>query len=553
MIPRRLLAPLAALALVAALALAVDTGAALGALAMALLLLPLKFAAERSLSRLDGVKREMDALARGDKPAKLAVDGGPETVELTRSFNMLAEALSARIEKLRLNEARFHALAESAFGMEAWISDEGKLLWVNPSVERATGYSVAECILAPDMVELLVYPKDRGFARELLQKALRGETSDGQEVRLLKKDGAVLWVGLNWQLMTDAGWGPRGLRVSVSDVERRKQAEMKLLETVAEVRRAQSLQQVYLRRSDEERKRLEALLDAMRIGVLFLDHDRRVIHCNRAFLSLLGFPPEENLTGVRMEVILENCAGHLSEAARYQQHVDAVLAERETAPNFEFGLADGRIINEVTAAVPGPSADRASGRLWIFEDVTEQRRAAERLTQLADRDPLTDLLNRRRFHEELQRMLAEADRRQAPFGLLAIDLDGFKGINDRFGHQAGDDVLTTLAQAVGSTVRKNEIFFRLGGDEFAILAPDSSEAEMLGLARRVSGIIVEQGWQFDGVAVGITASLGIATYPRDASSGEELIAHADSAMYQAKSSGRNAWQVYQAPAPAQEA
>ena len=546
MTPRRLLVPLAALALVAALALAVGAGAAVGGLAMALLLLPLKFAAERSFSRLEGVRRGMDALARGEKPVKLEVNGGPETTGLTRSFNALTEALDTRIEKLRVNEARFHALAESAFGMEAWFSDHGKLLWVNPSVERATGYSVAECVLAPDVVELLVYPKDRGFARELLQKALRGEASDGQEVRLLKNDGAVLWVALNWQLMTDATGEAGGLRVSVSDVERRKQAEMKLLETVAEVRRAQSLQQVYLRRSDEERKRLEALLDAMRIGVLFLDNDRRVIHCNPAFLGLLGFPPEENLTGVRMEVILENCAGLLSDAARYQQHVDAVLEGQDAAAGFEFGLADGRIINEVTAAVPGPSADSPSGRLWIFEDVTEQRLAAERLTQLADRDPLTNLLNRRRFHEELLRMLAEADRRQAPFGLLAIDLDGFKGINDRFGHQAGDDVLATLAQAVGSTVRKNEIFFRLGGDEFAILAPDSEEPEMLGLARRVSGIIVEQHWQFDGVPVGITASLGIATYPRDASSGEELIAHADSAMYRAKSSGRNAWQVYRA-------
>ena len=542
--PRRLLAPLAALALVMGVGLIAGPTAALGALAMALLLLPLKLATERSLSRLEAVRRGMDALARGERLEKLAADGGPEVAGLIRSFNTLADAVSARTDQLQQNEARFHALAESAFGMEAWFNDHGKLLWVNPSVERATGYSVAECILAPDAVELLVYPKDQGYARELLQKALRGEASDGQEIRLLKKDGEVLWVGLNWQLMTDAAGGPRGLRISVSDVERRKQAELKLLETVAEVRRAQSLQQVYLRRSDEERKRLEALLDAMRIGVLFLDDDRRVLHCNRAFLVLLGFSPDENLTGVRVEVILENCADLISDAATYRQHLESVLAEQANTASFEFSLNDGRIIAEVTAPVPGPSPDGLPGHLWIYEDVTEQRRAAERLTQLADRDPLTNLLNRRRFHEELQRMLAEADRRRAPFGLLAIDLDGFKGINDRFGHQAGDDVLTTLAHAVGSTVRKNEIFFRLGGDEFAILAPDSGEAEMLGLARRVSGIIVEQRWQFDGVQVGITASMGIAIYPQDASDGEELIAHADTAMYQAKGSGRNAWQMY---------
>ena len=498
MTPRHLLAVLAALALVVALALLAGANGALGALAMALLLLPLKFATERRLA--------------------------------------------ARSQ----NEERFHALAESAFGMEAWLTDQGKLQWVNPAVERATGYSVAECLQAPDLLELLIYPKDLGFVREMLRKTLQGESCDGQEVRMLKKDGAQLWVALNWQRM-EAPAG--GLRLSVTDVERRKQAELKLLETVAEVRRAQSLQQMYLRRSDEERQRLQALLNAMRIGVLFLDEDRRVLHCNRAFLALLGFPADENLSGVRAEAMLENCAGVIPEAAHYGQHLDAVLAAGAGSGAFEFSLADGRIIAEMTAPVPGPTPASPSGHLLIFEDVTEQRRAEARLTQLADRDPLTNLLNRRRFHEELQRMLAEADRRRAAFGLLSIDLDGFKGINDRFGHQAGDEVLITLARTVGGTVRKNEIFFRLGGDEFAILAPDSGETEMVGLARRVSGIIVGQRWQFDGVDVGITASLGIATYPRDASDGEELIAHADSAMYEAKSSGRNAWKVYRPSAP----
>ncbi len=495
--PNRLLPPLAALALVAGVGLIAGSAAALGALAMALLLLPQMFAAARRLA--------------------------------------------ARAQ----NEDCFHALAESAFGMEAWFDAQGQLLWANPSVARATGYSSAECLQAQDVVELLVYPKDQGYARELLRKALGGQASDGEEIRLQKKDGSLLWVALNWQLMTDAQGNSGGLRISVSDVERRKQAEMKLLETVAEVRRAQSLQQAYLRHSVEDRKRLEALLDAMQVGVLFIDNDRRVLHRNRAFLTLLGYPPDENLSGVRLEVVLRNCCGLMTDAALYQQHLETLLAETGPAC-FEFTLTDGRVINELTVPVPGPAPDSPSGRLWIFEDVTEQRRAAERLTQLADRDPLTNLLNRRRFHEELLRMQAEADRRQAPFGLLAIDLDGFKNINDCFGHQAGDDVLTTLAEVVGNTVRKNEIFFRLGGDEFAILAPDSGETEMVGLARRVSSVIIEQHWQFGGSFVGITASLGIATYPLDASSSEELIAHADSAMYRAKSSGRNAWQVYRA-------
>ena len=93
-------------------------------------------------------------------------------------------------------------------------------------------------------------------------------------------------------------------------------------------------------------------------------------------------------------------------------------------------------------------------------------------------------------------------------------------------------------------MRRNEMYYRLGGDEFAIMAADSTEADMIGLARRVSGLIVDMRWLFSGHESRITASLGIAIYPRDATTEEELLARADQAMYQAKSSGRNAWQVY---------
>jgi len=182
--------------------------------------------------------------------------------------------------------------------------------------------------------------------------------------------------------------------------------------------------------------------------------------------------------------------------------------------------------------------------VWIYEDVTRQKQLEAQLIQLAERDPLTNLYNRRRFHEEIDRIIADASRRKAHAGLLAIDLDGFKPINDEYGHQAGDEVLIKLAEEVGATVRRNEIFFRVGGDEFAILAPDADEEEMVGLARRVSGKISDMRFLFSGREVRITASLGIALYPRHAASSEDIIARADSAMYQAKLSGKNRWAVF---------
>jgi diguanylate cyclase (GGDEF)-like protein len=221
-----------------------------------------------------------------------------------------------------------------------------------------------------------------------------------------------------------------------------------------------------------------------------------------------------------------------------------LLAQGQSLEPVGVQLHDGRIVTDISALVPGEKPGQFIGRVWIYEDVTRQKQLEAQLIKLAERDPLTNLYNRRRFHEEIERIIADASRRKSQAGLLAIDLDGFKPINDEFGHQAGDAVLIRLAEEVGAIVRRNEIFFRIGGDEYAILAPDADEQEMVGLARRVGGKIADMRFNFAGREVQLTASLGIALYPKHAASSEEIIARADSAMYQAKMSGKNRWAIF---------
>ena len=182
---------------------------------------------------------------------------------------------------------------------------------------------------------------------------------------------------------------------------------------------------------------------------------------------------------------------------------------------------------------------RSIGRLWIYEDVTVARRISARLIELAERDELTGLYNRRRFHEELERTLADAARRGAEVGLLSFDLDGFKPVNDSFGHQAGDEVLVGLAQAVGRIVRRNEMLCRVGGDEFALLVPGSTAEGLLELAHRLVDAVAALSFRFADSTVGVTASVGIARFPDNAADAETLIAAADEALYLSKSEGRN--------------
>ena len=490
------------------------------------------------------LQRGVAALENGEATVRLPVVNQDEIGTLTRAFNRMAQALDERVDALKKSEARFHAIADYTYGVEGWFNQQGRLIWINRSVERITGYTPLECLLSASLVDMLVFEKDRRHALEIAVKALRGSAGDNFEVRLRRKDGSVVWVVINWQPIYDAEGGYVGLRVSGDDIQARKEAELKLLDTVVELRRAQALKEYYLTNSNEERSRLEALLNVMKVGVLFVDSGNRVVYANKRCRAMWGIGEEENMAGMRDAALLDRTAALRQDDAAFRSHIAEVTGQRGLSEPYEFLMRDGRAFAEVSALVPGVQPKRFIGRVWIYEDVTRQKQLEAELIQLAERDPLTNLYNRRRFHEELDRIIADASRRKAQAGLLAVDLDGFKPINDEFGHQAGDQVLTRLAEDVGATVRRNEIFFRVGGDEFAILAPDTSEEEMIGLAARVGRTIAEMRFHFAGHEVRLTASLGIALYPTHAANGEEIVARADSAMYQAKMSGKNRWAIF---------
>lgn len=434
----------------------------------------------------------------------------------------------------------FLEAASADRGVEGWLNAEGGLFWINGAIEKTTGYSVHE-VLAGDFIDLLVYDRDRRYCRDQVAQALDGGASAEFELRLVTKDGRTLWMLGRWQPIRNDAGGLLGLRATLTDIQARKEAEYKLLESVAALRRAQALSEHYLRRSNEERSRLSALLDVVRVGILFMDADRRVVYCNRALYDIWELAPGENFVGVRDVVLQQHVMARIVDPTAYRRHIAEVLSNREPSEPYEIGFLDGRTVTDFSRVVPGPDNARPIGRIWVFEDVSEQRKVAGQLMRLAERDPLTNIYNRRRFHEELERMLADGCRHGEDIGLLSIDLDGFKPVNDNFGHQAGDQVLIGLATAVVAVVRRNEMFFRMGGDEFAILVPSGTTTELTELARRVCTCIAALRFDCGTESVGVTASIGIAISSGCGHHGESLIGAADRAMYVAKSRGGNGW------------
>ncbi len=176
-------------------------------------------------------------------------------------------------------------------------------------------------------------------------------------------------------------------------------------------------------------------------------------------------------------------------------------------------------------------------------DITERVRLGEQLTRQAFYDGLTSLPNRALFRDRLQQALARSGRASNALAVLLVDLDGFKQVNDSLGHDAGDQLLKAVAERFDSTSRPTDTLARLGGDEFAVLLDGAHEAHAVGVATRLLDVLSEPVW-VAGRELVIGASIGIALHPGGPGQGEELIRHADVAMYAAKEAGRGRFEVF---------
>ena len=496
-----------------------------------------------TVRRIEALSQAGHNMAQGDLYATLPPDGRDEVGRLATTFNRMMQSVRDSVERARENEARFHAIADYTYDIELWLSPEGKLLWVNPSVERILGYTVAECMGRIGFPVDIVHPSDRTAAEFQLRQALRGTSGQGYSFRVCRKDGGHFWAITNWQPIHDVSGTYLGIRASIHDVNDLKATEANLREALTELRAAENLQTQYLKESEQERARLVSLLSAMNLGILFVAADATVIYHNATFSHMWLIDERAELIGLPVQAVLAQSSSTLARPDHFSRHLVSVLEAREASNSFEIQMADGRVITELDYPVRDQQG-RFIGHLWIYEDITRERQTAEQMVFLAERDALTGLYNRHRFQQELSRTMMECERKKSLCAVMFFDLDEFKSVNDTYGHRAGDALLIRVAGEISALVRKNEVLARLGGDEFAILLPTVSDDEAERLAERVVRAVAQIPFQFEGQTLRLTTSLGIAYFPTQAADSDELVAKADIAMYQAKQSGKNAWRVY---------
>lgn len=301
----------------------------------------------------------------------------------------------------------------------------------------------------------------------------------------------------------------------------------------------------FMNRLEEERARLLALLGAMNFGIVFVSSGSHVTYCNAAFLSIWELPEGTTVVGRSTREALEIAKRLMADPQAVLAQIEQAATSQDRPQQVEIQLSDDRLIMHSAYPVHDGHG-HFIGHLWVQEDVTRERQTAAQLTHLAEHDALTNLYNRHRFGDELSRFFHDAERIPAQAALLFFDLDEFKYVNDTFGHRAGDAVLNRVAIELRTLLRGDDILFRLGGDEFAVLMPHASQDDAEHLAERIVRRISQtpMAIAMQDQTLRLTTSLGIAHYPTHAATAEELVAHADAAMYQAKHTGKNCWKVY---------
>ena len=294
-----------------------------------------------------------------------------------------------------------------------------------------------------------------------------------------------------------------------------------------------------------ERDRAQRYLDVAGTMIVVLDDRGRILLINKKGCAVLDRSEAELLGADWFELAVPDPerAG-LRTGFEGLMRAEAPLVERIESPVRTQGGERRTIAWHHTILHDADGA--IVGTLSSGEDVTERQRAEQQITYLAYHDPLTGLANRTLLEEHLKLALARSRRTGAGVALLQLDVDNFKLVNDSLGHGAGDELICRIAARLGEAVRASDLLARTGGDGFLLLLTDLHD-DPVAVSQRVAAQIGERLAEPFLIAESefqISASIGIALSPRDARDAEALLAHADSAMYQAKETARGGWAVY---------
>lgn len=464
-------------------------------------------------------------LARqADRPVWVSVNGRPlyrqgrvigavfmmrdVTLNLQREAELAGQALRLQEQASLLDLSRDAILVRN-------MQDEIRF-W-NAGAERLYGYSKQEAI---GQVSHVLLKTELPESMDQIRAALERERYWAGEIVHVTRDGRRLAVFSQWVLEYENGQPVRYLETN-TNITAGRQAERALREV-------------------EENYRL-VVEAAVGVAIITADAYGCIRTWNSGARAITGLSEEEVL-GQSLERIFKPLEHN---ARTLPQEMREARERGRSEDNCWYLRADGSRYWASGVTMPLRNEDdELRGYVKILRDQTNQRLRDEEAHFLAHHDALTGLANRVYLSNEVHRLIAAARRTDVPIGLMILDLDKFKQVNDKHGHEAGDQLLRQVADRISSSLRENDFAARLGGDEFVVVQTEVKQPRAAETLARKLVDTLGKPYEIDGVQIASGTSIGIAVYPDDGKDVVELLKKADLALYRAKHAGRGTYRFY---------
>lgn len=409
-------------------------------------------------------------------------------------------------QALRDSELRYRCFVES-MPVGVLITQQGGIKYANPQALELSGYTIAG--LVGHSFVPLIHEEDRAMVVAMHARRMAGAVDVSSYVaRIWRSDGALRHLRFHVQTVDWEG-APAGLSI-LSDITDSVVAQTQL-------------------------RVLSSIVEQTSDAIMLTGTDGVIQYVNPGFERMTGYGRDEVLG--RTPAMFKS---GLQDANFYRQLWETISAGKTFHAQVANRRKDGSLYHATKTITPMLDTEgRIVSYVNIDMDASAQHEAQQRALRLATHDHLTGLPNRALLADRVQQAIAQHARDGVPFALLFIDLDGFKLVNDRCGHQAGDEVLRQVARRLGERVRAVDTVARIGGDEFVVLLAGLADRS---LASEIASELVDAVRQPVALPDGpcaVGASVGVAVHPQDGNDLDALLASADQAMYEAKRAGGN--------------
>ena len=389
--------------------------------------------------------------------------------------------------------------------------DEGKVLKANPACAEMFGFDNLEDFMRTSMIELYQDPEDRKQHRA---KLLRNGKLNHAVLEMKKINNKALTLAVSSTLHYENNL-PIWIDSTIQDISKQQRAEEKLeMNSIV----------------------FEHTLEA----VVISDENHKILTVNKAFTDITGYS--------KKEVVSKDFTLLWCDEKKNQNLCDNILKELETKGSWQGEVnkrhKKGHRFSAQLSVIEGEKSKNVKHYISMFYDITYRKKSEDKLYQLAHFDTLTGLSNRHAFMDRLKQSVEKAKRYENKCAVFFMDLDGFKAINDTYGHDAGDEVLSTTAIRLKKIIRKSDMVARMGGDEFTIIIENFSDIRSLTKKKKKMIETVSKEIILKDDKVSVTTSIGISIYPDDACDLDSILKHADNAMYRAKELGKNNVQFF---------